>query len=56
MIWLERNRVGYIFGLADNKALLARVVGLVDQAAVSRIAGEVVKVRRYGEFRCAAKT
>ena len=56
LIWLERNRVGYIFGLAGNKVLLAKVVGLVDQAAVSRVAGEAVKVRRYGEFRYAAKT
>jgi hypothetical protein len=54
MSWLERNRVGYIFGLAGNKVLLARVADLVDEAAVSRVAGEAVKVRLYGEFRYAA--
>jgi hypothetical protein len=56
MSWLERNRVGYIFGLAGNKVLLARVADLVDETAVSRVAGEAVKVRRYGEFRYAAGT
>lgn len=54
MSWLERNRVGYIFGLAGNKVLLARVADLVDETAVSRVAGEAVKVRRYGELRYAA--
>ena len=54
MSWLERNRVGYIFGLAGNKVLLARVAGLIDETAVSRVAGEALTVRRYGEFRYAA--
>ena len=54
LTWLERNRVGYVFGLAGNKVLLARVANLVDEAAVSRVASEAVKVRRYGEFRYAA--
>ena len=54
LTWLERNRVGYVFGLAGNKVLLARVADLVDEAAVSRVASEAVKVRRYGEFRYAA--
>jgi hypothetical protein len=56
MSWLERNRVGYIFGLAGNTVLLRRVADLVDDAAVSRVAGEAPKVRRYGEFRYAART
>ena len=54
LTWLERNRVGYVFGLAGNKVLLARVANLVDEAAVNRVASEAVKVRRYGEFRYAA--
>ena len=54
MSWLERNRVGYIFGLAGNKVLLARVADLVDETAMSRVVGEALKVRRYGEFRHAA--
>jgi hypothetical protein len=56
MTWCERNRVGYVFGLAGNKVLLARVTDLAEDAAVSRVEGEVPKVRRYGEFRYAAKT
>jgi hypothetical protein len=56
LAWLERNRVGYIFGLAGNKVLLARVAELVDAAAVSRVTGEAVKIRRYGDFRYAART
>jgi hypothetical protein len=54
MSWLERNRVGYIFGLGGNKVLLARVADLVDETAMSRVVGETLKVRRYGEFRYAA--
>ena len=54
MTWLERNRVGYIFGLAGNKVLLARVADLVDETAMNRVVGETLKVRRYGEFRYAA--
>jgi hypothetical protein len=56
MRWCERNRVGYVFGLAGNKVLSAQVAGLAEDAAVSRIESEVPKVRRYGEFRYAAKT
>ena len=54
--WLERNRVGYIFGLGGNKVLLARAAPLADDAAVSRVAGAAAKVRRFGAFRYAAKT
>jgi hypothetical protein len=56
MSWCERNRVAYIFGLAGNKALLAKVVPLVEDAAVRRTEGETDKVRRYGEFRYAARS
>jgi hypothetical protein len=56
MTWCERERVGYVFGLAGNKVLLARVAGLAEEVAVSRIEGEAAKVRRYGEFAYAAKT
>jgi Transposase DDE domain group 1 len=54
--WLERNRVGYIFGLAGNKALLAKIATLAEDAALARVVGPVAKVRRYDEFRYAAKT
>jgi hypothetical protein len=50
MAWLERHRVGYIFGLASNKVLLATVAALVEDAAMTRLADTVVKVRRYSEF------
>jgi Transposase DDE domain group 1 len=56
MSWCERNRVGYVFGLAGNKVLLAQVAGLAEEAAVSRIEGEAARVRRFGEFAYAAKT
>jgi hypothetical protein len=56
MTWCERNRVGYVLGLAGNKALLARVVGLAEEVATRRVQGEAEKVRRYAEFAYAAQT
>jgi hypothetical protein len=56
MSWCERERVGYVFGLAGNKVLLRRVTGLAEEAAVSRIEEGADKVRRFGEFAYAAKT
>jgi hypothetical protein len=56
MTWCERQRVGYIFGLAGNKVLLRAIAGLAEDAALGRIAGEGEKVRRYAEFRYAAGT
>ena len=54
--WLERHRVGYIFGLAGNQALLREVAPLADANAMARLAGATAKARRYAEFRYAAKT
>ena len=56
MSWCERNRVAYVLGLAGNKVLLARMVSLAEDAAMSRVEGEAPKGRRYGEFRYAAGT
>jgi hypothetical protein len=56
MTWCERNRVGYVFGLAGNKVLLTRVGDLAEDAAVRRAQGEAQKVRRFGAFRYGAKT
>jgi hypothetical protein len=56
MAWCERNRVGYIFGLAGNPVLLRQVGPLAEDAALGRLAGEGEKVRRYGDFRYAAKS
>ena len=56
MTWCEHNRVGYVFGLAGNQVLLARVADLAEDAALGRVAGESDKVRRYGEFPYAARS
>jgi Transposase DDE domain group 1 len=56
MAWCERNRIGYIFGLAGNPVLLHQVGPLAEDAALGRLDGEAEKVRRYGDFRYAAKS
>src|SRR5215210_5953227 len=56
MSWLERNRVGYVFGLGGNTVLLGKVRHLAEDAAMARIEDKGGKVRRYAEFRYAAKT
>jgi hypothetical protein len=56
MEWCERARIGYIFGLAGNSVLLRRVSPLAEDAALGRLAGEGEKVRRYDDFRYAAKS
>jgi Transposase DDE domain group 1 len=56
MAWLERNRVGFVFGLAGNTVLLAKVAHLAEGAALDRVAGTAAKSRRYAELRYAAKT
>jgi Transposase DDE domain group 1 len=52
----EHNRVGYVFGLAGNQILAAKVADLAEDAAVARALGEAEKVRRFGEFRYAARS
>lgn len=56
MTWCEHNRVGYVFGLAGNQILSSKVAALVEDAAVARALGKAEKVRRFGEFRYAAKS
>jgi len=56
MSWCERNRVGYIFALAGNPVLLAKVSDLAEDAALERVESVADKVRRYREFRYAART
>lgn len=56
MDWLERNRVGYVFGLAGNTVLLGRVVDLAEDAALGRVEGEAEKVRRFTAFDYAARS
>lgn len=56
MDWLERNCVGYIFGLATNPVLRARVTDLAEDAALARLDGSDDKVRRFATFTYAAKS
>ena len=56
MAWCERKRIGYIFGLAGNPVLRRRISNLAEDAALGRVAGAAEKVRRYGDFRYAAKS
>jgi hypothetical protein len=56
MAWCERRRIGYIFGLAGNAVLRRQVGPLAEDAALGRLASEAEKVRRYGDFRYAAKS
>jgi hypothetical protein len=56
MSWCERERVGYVFGLAGNKVLLRRVAALTEKAALERVESEADKVRLFAEFAYAAKT
>src|ERR687889_1803524 len=56
MAWCERQRVGYIFGLAGNKVLLRQASPLAEDAALGRLDSEGEKVRRWGDFRYAAKS
>ncbi len=56
MAWCERNRVGYIFGVAGNPVLRRQVAPLAEDAALARLAGDGDKVRRYDDFRHAAKS
>src|ERR687883_430734 len=39
MAWCERERVAYVFGLAGNKVLLARVAGIAEAAGPGRGGG-----------------
>jgi hypothetical protein len=56
MAWCERNRVAYVFGLAGNKVLLARVAALAEAVALERAEGEAARVRRHAELAYAAKS
>jgi len=57
MAWCERNRVGYIFGLAGNKVLLRCVTASTEQVSLDRLdAPAESKVRRYAEFWYGPKT
>src|SRR3954468_3685766 len=48
MDWCERNRVGYVFGLAGNKVLLRRVAGLAEAVALAPSSWREVGCARAG--------
>lgn len=56
MAWLERNRVGYVFGLAGNRVLLDRIAALAEDTAVRRAEEDADKIRSFHEFCYAAKS
>jgi hypothetical protein len=56
MDWLERNRVGYVFGLAGNRVLLDRIADLAEDVAVRRAEEDTDKVRRFRDLRYAARS
>lgn len=56
MIFCERVRVGYIFGLAGNTVLLGKVQDIAEDVAVRRVDGEAEKVRRHAEIHYAARS
>jgi hypothetical protein len=56
MTWLERNRVGYVFGLAGNRVLHDGIADLAEGTALRRIEDGADKVRRFRDLRYAAKS
>ena len=50
MSWLERNRVGYVFGLAGNRMLLATIRQLAEDAAVARVEGASYRLRAHADL------
>jgi hypothetical protein len=56
MDWLERHRVGYVFGLAGNRVLLDRTADLAEDVAVRRAEEGADKVRRFRDLRYAARS
>jgi len=52
---VERNRVGYVFGLAGNRVLLDRTAVLTEDVAVRRAEEDTDKVRSFPAFRYAAR-
>ena len=56
MSWLERNGIGYVFGLAGNRILLDRVADLAEDVAVRRAETGADKVRRFRALRYGARS
>lgn len=56
MDWLERNRVGYVFGLAGNRVLLDRVARMAEAVAVRRAEEGCERVRGFADLTYAARS
>jgi len=56
MEWAEDNGTGYIFGLAGNSALNARVTAAADHLRLRHALGTEEKLRGYESFQYAAKS
>ncbi len=56
MDWLERNRVGYVFGLAGNRVLHGRVARLAEAVAVRRAEEDGERVRDFADLTYAARS
>ena len=56
MDWCEDNGVDYIFGLAGNDVVRARIRGVADDLCVRRAEGGVDKLRGFRAFDYAAKS
>ena len=56
MDWLERSRVGYVFGLAGNRVLLDRVARLAEEVAVRRAEEDGERVREFADLTYAARS
>ena len=54
MAWCEANDVSYLFGLATNKVLAARVEPAADAVRVRRAVNDLDRVREHMEFPYAA--
>lgn len=56
MSWLERNRIGYVFGPAGNRVLLRRVADLAEGVALRPVEENADKARDFHDMKYAAKT
>jgi Transposase DDE domain group 1 len=56
MAWCEANDVRYLFGLATNKVLAAKLEATADAVRVQRALGDLDKVRDYADIHYAARS
>jgi DDE family transposase len=56
MAWCEANDVRYLFGLATNQVLAAKLEATADAVRVQRALGDLDKVRDYADIHYAARS